>query len=166
MTDLLKDGLHESLSELHDHVLVSKGHLQIHLGETGLSVTSCVLHRTCTILLPMAVSLLCQCSLTVQLDSEGYDIPDQPLSWIICMSAGCNFVELACRSIGQNTRLFAGGSNSLCSFAFATLPHQQYHHHHHVIVTCKLVRLRKVDRSRVMLACNVAKGLKPTAGLR
>ncbi len=105
MTDLLKDGLHESLSELHDHVLVSKGHLQIHLGETGLSVTSCVLHRTCTILLPMAVSLLCQCSLTVQLDSEGYDIPDQPLSWIICMSAGCNFVELACRSIGQNTRL-------------------------------------------------------------
>ncbi len=89
VTDLLKDGPHESLSELHDHVLVSKGHFQIHLGETGLSVTSCVLHHTRTILLSMPLS--------VQLDSEDCDIPDKPLSWIFCTSAGWNFVMLACR---------------------------------------------------------------------
>ncbi len=75
MGDLLKDVPHESLSELHNHVLVSKGHFQIHLAEAGLSVTSCVLRHICTI-------LLSEFALSVQLDSEGCDISKQPLSWI------------------------------------------------------------------------------------
>jgi len=124
VTDLLKDGLHESLSELHNHVLVSKGHFQIHLGETGLSVTSCVLHHTCTVVLSEALSVLCQCSLTVSV------------------------VMLACRSVSQNTRMLLNclGVKSYCSFAFTLLPHQQYYHHHrhhhHFIGTCTLVRLQ------------------------
>ena len=35
----------QTLSQLGDDILISKCHLQVHLGETGLSVTACVLHN-------------------------------------------------------------------------------------------------------------------------
>lgn len=98
VTNLQKDSPHESLSELHNHILVSKGHLQIHLGETGLSVTTRVLHHRCTILLSTALSVLHQCSLTLRVVTSR----QAPL-----LELCAKMVFLACRSLGQNTRLLS-----------------------------------------------------------
>ena len=35
----------QGLSQLGDDILIGKCHLQVHLGETGLSVTACVLNN-------------------------------------------------------------------------------------------------------------------------
>lgn len=40
---LLEDCPHEVLCEFHDHILISKCHLQVHLCEAGLPVSPCIL---------------------------------------------------------------------------------------------------------------------------